>query len=436
LNWAEPETYTNKVICGDSLKVLKRMPENCVDSCVSDPPYGINFMGKKWDYDVPAVEVWEELLRVLKPGAHILIACGTRTQHRMAVNIEDAGFEIRDLVSDLYSRSEALRKLTQTLTREQLKLLQLALGNDNICCWAYGSGFPKSLDIGKAIDKQAGAEREVVSKRTDGVSSPGISTKRPTKNEGIWVKGFDITSPATPEACQWDGWGTNLKPAVELWTLARKPLSEKTIAENVLKWGTGGLNIDECRVEHNEPEKITNRTAPKSNGEKMGMFKSNGLLASPNDRGRFPANLIHDGSDEVVSLFPNTTSGSHNPHIQGSRAGFNTCEYNTFGNNGDSGSAARFFYVAKASRAERGDGNIHPTCKPVALMRYLIELITPPDGLTIDSFLGSGTSAVAAYELGRKFIGIERELKYVGISRRRLDAVMSQGNLFRQIEGK
>ena len=187
------------------------MPDNSVDAIVTDPPYGISFMAKKWDYDVPKVDVWQEAMRVLKPGGHALIACGTRTQHRMVCNIEDAGFEIRDVVS-----------------------------------WIYGSGFPKSLNVSKAIDKAAGAEREDMGPTP--YANKGRTNNNNAYGEPTASNQERITAPATEAAKQWDGWGTALKPACEFFTLARKPLSEKTVAANVLKWGTGGINIDGCRV--------------------------------------------------------------------------------------------------------------------------------------------------------------------------------------------
>ena len=207
------------IYCGDNIEILRTLPDNSVDSVVTDPPYGLSFMGKHWDYDVPKVEFWNEVIRVLKPGGHVLSFGGTRTYHRMVVNIEDAGFEIRDCIT-----------------------------------WHYGSGFPKSLDISKAIDKQAGAEREIVGKITEGRAA---SPRQDITGGGFHAssdkdtRGYDgsiITAPATPEAQQWNGWGTALKPATEIICLARKPLSEKTVAENVLKWGTGGINIDGGRI--------------------------------------------------------------------------------------------------------------------------------------------------------------------------------------------
>lgn len=299
-----------KIIQGDSLEVLKTLPDNSVDSIVSDPPYGISFMGKKWDYDVPSVEVWKETLRVLKPGGHALIACGTRTQHRMAVNLEDAGFEIRDIVA-----------------------------------WVYGSGFPKSLNIGKAVDKMEGVEHP---KNTPISENGSMSGANYTRNK------MDVQSELGKK---YEGWGTALKPAMELWTLCRKPLEEKTVAKNVLKYGTGGINIDECRV---GTEEMVNQSASSiySQGEKK-MEKQAPTVA----QGRFPANFIHDGSEEVVGLFPYTKGGKmtpeHTRHTDGSPNGI----YGKFDTNhllsktiDDSGSASRFFYCAKSSRNERNKG--------------------------------------------------------------------------------
>ena len=205
-----------QLVLGDCLDKLKELPDNSVDSIVTDPPYGISFMGKKWDYDVPSVEVWEEVIRVLKPGGHALVACGTRTQHRMAVNLEDAGFEIRDIVA-----------------------------------WIYGSGFPKSLNIGKAVDKLQGNEREDVGEK---VAPDGVPYSRRMK-EGHGPKygdntygDYDNNPMNTKGTSEWEGWGTALKPAMELWTLCRKPLGESTVAQNALKWGVGGINIEGCRV--------------------------------------------------------------------------------------------------------------------------------------------------------------------------------------------
>jgi len=511
-----------KIIQGDCMTVLKTLPDNSVDAIVTDPPYGISFMGKKWDYDVPKVEVWQESLRVLKPGGHALIACGTRTQHRMAVNIEDAGFEIRDIVG-----------------------------------WIYGSGFPKSLNIGNATDKMQGNTREPY-ERPDFVARSNKTEQRKSQcicgEKGKYTKGNS----------EWEGYGTALKPAMELWTLARKPLSEPTVAANVLKWGTGGINVDGCRVGGIDTRQVTGGAT-----EGSGWGTKGGAIAG-SELGRFPANLIHDGSDEVVKGFPDSTSGLMKQHIVGGK-------FNVFGKQyprnvetiGDSGSAARFFYCAKSSRSERNKGldsyltvkyivpkgdilckddvmgaarllekvtselglvsfftdgsgasitalcrkdslstiltetnriielktlqslmlspinesivgvncekvnggnlaenagssgpspktitqenqaglvrgaklvasqmlckisvaaswtpstNIHSTVKPIALMRYLCRLITPPQGIVLDPFAGSGSTGIAAKLEGFDFIGIERDAEYCRIAEARIES--------------
>jgi len=342
---------------GNCLEQMKSLPDNSVDSIVTDPPYGISFMAKKWDYDVPSVEVWQEAMRVLKPGGHALIACGTRTQHRMVVNIEDAGFEIRDVVS-----------------------------------WIYGSGFPKSLNISKAIDKAAGAERKVV-----GVSnrkSVGKLGKRGSSinlcESSLNADGTTpLTAPATPEAKQWDGWGTALKPACEFFTLCRKPLSEKTVAANVLKWGTGGINIDGCRVE--TEDKLSIHAGNLFHGN-SGIDTKNNFKTSGQALGRFPANLIHDGSQQVLELFPETNKDS----------------------------AARFFYCPKASKKDRDEGNNHPTVKPTALMQYLCRLITPTGGVVLDPYMGSGSTGKAAIKEGFGFVGCELDEDYFLIASQRV----------------
>ena len=452
---------------GDCLEQMKTLEDNSVDAIVSDPPYGISFMAKKWDYDVPSVEVWEEAMRVLKPGGHALIACGTRTQHRMVVNIEDAGFEIRDVVS-----------------------------------WIYGSGFPKSLNIGKAVDKMDAAEAQLARRykftewvRAHGVKSsdidkvtgtnmgghyttaasqPAIMTrehleacrhlfadvpqwvedecdKRSVESENfkrrevvgkmaqpaksIYTQGaqdmpadVDITAPATDEAKQWDGWGTALKPSCEFFTLCRKPLSEKTVAANVLKWGTGGINIDGCRV---GTEEITiNRHEGQSNSL---IESTKGKWTGKQEvvQGRFPANLIHDGSQEVLELFPETKSGAIKPgkhthrggkgnSLSGSKDGSlnNYLPHQEY--KSDQGSAARFFYCPKASKKDRDDGNNHPTVKPTALMAYLCRLITPTGGVVLDPYMGSGSTGKAAVREGFSFVGCELDNDYYEIAKSRV----------------
>ena len=393
------------------------MPDNSVDSVVTDPPYGLSFMGKRWDYDVPSVDVWAECLRVLKPGGHLLAFAGTRTQHRMAVRIEDAGFEIRDMIA-----------------------------------WVYGSGFPKSLDVSKAIDKAAGAEREVVG------SAKGAGTQDTDSFGNGHRSTFNITSPATDAAKQWDGWGTALKPALEPITVARKPLVG-TVAENVQKHGTGALNVDGCRVGTG-----IDRTGGGCRVSAPGW----GMSATPErpTGGRWPANLIHDGSEEVTALFPVTTSGkpmkrTHTDPGRNVASGASAGGEYFHDGYGDTGSAARFFYCAKASKADRDEGcegleakrggpermnntdgrkeeigeserlsqprrNHHPTVKPTALMRYLCRLMTPPGGVVLDPFMGSGSTGKATAVEGFHFIGIEQDETYFNIAHARIQEAYSQ----------
>lgn len=372
---------------GDCLVTLKTLPDNSVDSIVTDPPYGLSFMGKKWDYDVPSVDVWVECLRVLKPGAHLLAFAGTRTQHRMAVRIEDAGFEIRDMIA-----------------------------------WVYGSGFPKSLDVSKAIDKAAGAEREVVGHgvgRTGKSAQPnGGSTFSDDSYQ--WPGQFEITAPATDAARQWQGWGTALKPALEPIIVARKPLAG-TVAENVLAHGTGALNIDGCRVDAGDGRPLI-ESKSEASLHAFGNGPNGSRRAGVTTQGRWPANLIHDGSDEVLAAFPQAQGhqGTTGKRKQGTVYGAVTQDGEGVEPRGDTGSAARFFYCAKTSKSERGAENNHPTVKPVALMRHLLRLVTPPGGVPLDPFVGSGSTGVAAIIEGFKFIGIEREAQYLQIASSRI----------------
>lgn len=390
--------YLDKIICGDCLEVMASMPESSVDSIVTDPPYGLSFIRKDWDHGVPGEAFWREALRVAKPGAHLLAFGGTRTHHRLMCAIEDAGWEIRDCLG-----------------------------------WLYGSGFPKSLDVSKAIDKMAGAEREVVGHKTAGMGSWRCWGKTATKRGNTFGmlqsegdnanadKVVPITAPATPEAVRWNGWGTALKPAWEPIVLARKPL-RGTIAQNVLQYGTGALNIDGCRVETDDTRGKASRTA-------LGVMNDDNWKARPimagSECGRFPANLIHDGSDEVEAVFPVTrparasVGGVKDPHPAswGKRRNDGN---RIMGHNDNGGSASRFFYCAKASSSDRGEGNNHPTVKPLSLMRYLCRLVTPPGGVVLDPFAGSGSTLLAALKEGFRFIGIEKEEKYCEIARRRV----------------
>jgi DNA modification methylase len=437
------------LLLGDCLEKMKEMESNSVDSIVTDPPYGISFMGKKWDYDIPSIEIWKECFRVLKPGGHLLSFGGTRTFHRMAVNIEDAGFEIRDTIM-----------------------------------WLYGSGFPKSHNIGKAIDKKLGNEREVVGVNPNHRTSDALYELgfQGGKSDGVMTKGTS----------EWEGWGTGLKPAVEPIIMARKPF-KGTVVSNVLSYGTGALNIDVSRVKTDEdfssikPRDITKLNTKRNDEteEEAIIRKKNGneavqeALDKLQNLGRWPANVIHDGSEEVVSLFPNTKSGkmtsNHNRHTDGSPNGI----YSKFDVNhplsetyGDEGSAARFFYCAKTSKKDRQEGceelddkeigakgnglgrvcetcsasilkpcdcpersfvnkcvkNHHPTVKPTELMKYLCKLITPLNGIVLDPFMGSGSTGKAALLEGFSFIGIEMDEDYLNIASARLSHILGDKN--------
>lgn len=387
------------------------MPDNSVDSVVTDPPYalvsivkrfansprsertentenpygrtGRGFMGQRWDTGATAhaVEFWAEVLRVLKPGGHLVAFAGTRTYHRLAVAVEDAGFEIRDMVS-----------------------------------WAYGSGFPKSHNVSKGIDRELGAERRVVAQ--------GKPVRRmilgADQNKGGWEKtnGREFvpteTAAGSAEAAEWEGWGTALKPAVEPICLARKPLSEKTVAANVLKWGTGAINIDGCRVGDFGG---TRKANPDPDSKTVNAFGNglNGGGVAPIDAGRFPANVVHDGSAEILDAFPDLHGAGQDLGAGGARE---------MGRFGDAGNAARFFYTAKADAHDRA-GSKHPTVKPVDLMQWLVRLVTPKGGLVLDPFAGTGTTAEAAFREGMRCALVEREAEYQDCIRRRMRLVLS-----------
>lgn len=425
---------------GDCLEKLKTLPANSVDAIVTDPPYGVSILGNKWDYDVPSVEIWEECLRVLKPGGHLLAFASTRTQHRMATRIEDAGFEIRDMLS-----------------------------------WVYGSGFPKNLNVSSAIDKQRHTREEVLKVtawvrfmrdingltnkqidslfKTNGMASHWTSNKsqpyiptleqigpllelfkcpedkvpqeikrlifeingksgEPGKNwklaevvgvhdkksaSSIWSENYGekvaksenltIKEAFSEEAKKWQGWGTCLKPAVEPITMARKPFNG-TVADCVREWGTSAINVDGCAIDTDD---------------KIKQYKT--IFKDGKDKTvRYPANFIHDGSPEVVDMFP--SKGSKNE--------------------------SRFFYCPKPTPKEREEGleniniktfnkkkNIHPTVKPIELMSYLCKMVTPPNGVVLDPFMGSGSTGKAAKKEGFNFIGIERDQDFFNLAKAR-----------------
>ena len=394
------EAKLNDVYCCDCLEAMKWIPDNSISSVVTDPPYGLSFMGKDWDKGVPGVAYWKEALRILKPGGHLLSFAGSRTYHRMACAIEDAGFEIRDQIM-----------------------------------WVYGSGFPKSYNIAKGLNKylktgnaswngtgdsSSGALGYAKLQHKQGYRPNDYSNKHQNKDE--------ITES---KAKKWEGWGTALKPAHEPIVVARKPL-DGTVAENCLKWGVGGLNIDGCRVGYNDgttEEQILKKYTGSNRGKEsptnhFGVKDIKSTNTKSTLQGRFPANFIHDGSDEVVDLFP--TKGEK--------------------------SEARFFYCAKASKKERNMGceglplgeapasarskpaegrenalgnprqNHHPTVKPIALMRYLCRLVTPKGGLVLDPFMGSGTTAMACVYENFNFIGFDLSEEYIKIAKVRIEA--------------
>ena len=422
---------------GDCLEVLATLPENSIDTCITDPPYELGFMGKKWDSSGIAFqpETWQAVYRVLKPGALLLAFGGTRTYHRMVCAIEDAGFEIRDMVE-----------------------------------WIYGSGFPKSLDIGKAIDKQAGAEREVVGMHQNPAGkSQAFVQERSDAAAGCFSGSTKYPDgiPLTKGNSGWDGWGTALKPAHEPIVVAMKPL-DGTYVNNALTWGVAGLWIDGGRVEIEQDDNIYEKNPHTIHkGSNIEFTGTNPDFVYKVPQGRFPANLIHDGSDEVVSGFPQTKSGKLQPHHVEKHGHWSEQDSwspeRDYG--GDSGSASRFFYCAKASRAERNAGlegmpnvrikgqpsyldegginnwtgkenhaiyaqNHHPTVKPIELMRYLVRLTkTPTGGVVLDPFMGSGTTGIACELEGRDFIGIEREPEYIEIAERRIAKAQQQERL-------
>ena len=398
-----------RLVLGDCMEAMRDLPDCSIDSGVTDPPYGLEFMGKEWDKHATPADFQEwcrqwgvEVLRVLKPGGHLLAFGGTRTYHRLVCGLEDAGFEVRDTLA-----------------------------------WMYGSGFPKSLDVSKAIDKAAGEERRIV--------GTGAAVKRmipgaDQKQTGSWIKDNGrefvptVTAPATDAALQWKGFGTALKPAYEPIVLARKPLVG-TVAANVMAHGTGALNIDGCRIEGIKDVPASPRRAAQGSAYgDLGNDPGTGGGFDPTV-GRWPANVLLD--EEAAAILDaesgESVSKSGKPRSGTSGEGWGLtatgAEYD------DRGGPSRFFYCAKTSSNERHRGlddmslfasdgpskNTHPTVKPVALMQWLCRLVTPPGGTILDPFLGSGTTGIAATLGGFDFIGIEREDEYMQIARSRID---------------
>jgi DNA modification methylase len=421
-----------KLINADCIQAMKEMAENSIDSIVTDPPYELGFMGKKWDSSGIAfnVEVWQQALRVLKPGGHLLAFSGSRTYHRMVVAIEDAGFEIRDQIM-----------------------------------WIYGSGFPKSHDVSKAIDKAAGAERERIKYKGGIASGQGNYGGNGSIHDGTKVG----NKAKTPQAQQWQGWGTALKPAHEPIVVARKPLIG-TVAENVLEHGVGGLNIDGCRIAGEVPSKPQPILGNKERVTYGGGLGRNGEM-SQSSLGRWPANIIFD---EQAAELLDEQSGTHKPSKgrtgkvggqQGLYENGHSPDYESTWPSDNGGGASRFFYCAKASKRDRNEGlddfvakevaakgnglartcatckastlqgcdcpdrtfinpsraNHHPTVKPTSLMRYLARLVTPPNGLVLDPFMGSGSTGKACALENFDFVGIELNAEYIKICKARIE---------------
>ena len=402
---------------GDCIEQMQKLIDEGVqvESVVTDPPYELGFMGKSWDASGIAFDkkTWELAFQLLKPGGYLLAFSASRNYHRMAVAVEDAGVEIRDQIM-----------------------------------WIYGSGFPKSLNIGMGVDKKQGNERVTVGERTRNV--------KPFDDDNGWnsnnTTGNHIYTKANTE---WEGWGTALKPAHEPIVMARKPL-EGTVVDNVLEHGVGGINIDECRV---GKEILEEQIAGRSN--KIGTFERKNMI-TPKREGRFPANVMHDGSDVVQDIFPNSkgSSGNGNAKVGETSKGAIPLRRGEAPLYNDEGSASRYFYCPKTAKSERNQGlvefddkqyshdgrkksienpyqrnksiskNSHPTVKPVELMKYLCRLVTPKGGTVLDPFMGSGSTGMAAKDEGFDFIGIEREKEYFEISEQRIKTTAPLSEFF------
>ena len=443
-----------KLLLGDCLDKLKELDDNSVDSIVTDPPYGLSFMGKTWDYDVPKKKIWKECMRVLKPGGYLLSFAGSRTYHQMAVRIEKAGFEIRDQMM-----------------------------------WVYGSGFPKSMNIGIQVDKKLGNQREVVGEKVRGdvqkakENGAGYLADPANRNN---TKQFGYgTQTITKGNSEWEGWGTALKPAHEPIVMARKPLSEKTVVDNVLEWGTGGINIDASRigVDENDPNhrSIDNKNVHTTNFANNGNPRPDKIPnqeSQINPQGRFPANIIFD--EEAGKILDEQTGELKSGDMPGKYKGWgkngiygsadNELEQTYYG---DSGGASRFFYCPKTSKTDRNEGlddfedkeapkrddgqpygmntnkfrpdgserkpvqpkkNNHPTVKPTDLMLYLIRMVTPKSGTTLDPFMGSGSTGKAAVRGGFDFVGIEMDKEYMEIAKARIQ--YEQDNPYNEEKGE
>ena len=372
---------TWKILQGDNRETLKTIADNSIDAIVTDPPYGIDFLGKAWDANTGALETYQECLRVLKPGGHILAFSAARTYHHLAVTLEQAGFEIRDQIQ-----------------------------------WIYSSGFPKSQDIGKSIQRSLGVKEKTKLKSNgpaNGLSRMTFNQSEPAKFEE--TKDVDAVVCTDPEAKQWEGWGTSLKPAHEPIALARKPM-KGSIAQNCQKWGTGALNIDATRIPTDElkPANLPGHD-PRNDLHTIGVENKNTTdgIWYPSEGGRFPSNVIGDIPDYQKYFYCPKVSRKER------HTGFDTDNIATNPNGmWDDGVQ---FQNQQAFSGATEKGNNHPTVKPIELMKYLIKLITPPGGTVLDPFNGSGSTGCAAVELGYNYIGCELDPKYVEISEKRID---------------
>jgi len=386
------EDYTNDIHTADSMELLEELPENSVHACVTDPPYGLAFMGRDWDDFDPReyqdfCENWaRRIRRVLKPGGHLLAFSGNRTHHRAFAGVEDAGFEIRD-----------------TLT------------------WHYGSGFPKASDIGKTIDKRADAERELGPERVnpDGGKYSDRNPELNSTDHGDKSVDTHETLPNTDAAKKWDGWKTGLKPATEYVVMARKPFDGATV-DCVQEHGTGALNIEACRVGDEERE-----NGPATPGEETFNQSYEGDYDGETVEGRYPSNVVfHEGEAERLDKQAGPREGGNWPSSREGLGGESTYGDAT----GQDGLEARsddtvYFYTSKASKSERTDNgsidNAHPTVKPQDLMEWLVQLVTRQDQIVLDPFAGSGTTCLAAKNKHRSFIGVEKQPWWADVARAR-----------------
>lgn len=365
-----------QLLRGDCREILRTLPDNSADAIITDPPYELGFMGQTWDRSGIAYDptVWRECCRVLKPGAWVLAFGGTRTYHRLACAIEDAGLQIRDMIH-----------------------------------WVYSSGFPKSHDVSKAIDRHLGAVRGKIRVPATAISNPKAVGGGKDGRKGAtrpWIQkalaqgyhDFEDNNPVTDQARTWSGWGTGLKPAHEPIALARKPLAG-TVAQNTLAWGVGGLNVGGCRV--GDEVLAAARSSATAGGDRIGQIKPG--MVTPERTGRWPANLAHDGSHAAKGALGGDPVARF----------FTACPW-------QAADFAPVRYAPKPGKTEKGAANKHPTVKPLSLVQWLITLVTMPGALVVDPFVGSGTTALACQRLGRACVGIDLDPEYLESARARL----------------